>query len=77
MRKVQGHTLYTLTDLGYRVALTFTKLYQRVLSPTLDTFDDTVREALAMSPHRLDRALARLNADLDALARTCGLHLAA
>ncbi len=36
-----------------------------------------LQEALASSPHRLDRALARLNAEFDALARTCGLQIAA
>ena len=75
--KVQGRNFYTLTDLGYRVALYFTKLHQRLLAPTLDGFDATLQESLATSPHRLDRALARVNAEFDALARTCGLQLAA
>lgn len=77
VRKVHGRNLYTLTDLGYRVALYFTKLHQRLLAPTLDGFDATLQESLATSPHRLDRALARVNAEFDALARTCGLQLAA
>lgn len=36
-----------------------------------------VRATLVASPHRLDRALARLKQELDALAHTCGLQCAA
>jgi hypothetical protein len=43
----------------------------------LDTLDPALREALGTSTHRLDRALARLNAEFDALAQTCGLQCAA
>jgi len=77
VRKVQGRNRYTLTDLGYRVAVYFTKLHQRLLAPTLDGLDPAGRAALATSPHRLDRALADLNASFDHLAEICGLKLAA
>jgi hypothetical protein len=77
VRKAPGRNLYTLTDLGYRVALYFTKLHQRLLSPALDTLDPAVHPALAASQHRLDRALAQLNVHFDHLAEVCGLRLAA
>jgi len=77
VRKVQGRNLYTLTDLGYRVTLALTKLHQRLLSPTLDTFDQALRDALGASSHPLDRALTRLNREFDALAQTCGWQCAA
>lgn len=77
VRKVQARNLYTLTDLGYRVAVSFTKLHQRLLAPTIDGLDPALREALADSPHRLDRALTDLNAHFDHLAEVCGLKLAA
>lgn len=77
VRKVPGRNLYTLTDLGYRVALCLTKLHQRLLSPALDSLGRALGETLASSAHRLDRALAWLNAELDALAQTCGLQSAA
>jgi hypothetical protein len=69
VRKAQGRNLYTLTDLGYRVALDCTKLHQRLLAPTLDGLDAGVRTALGASSHRLDRALANLNAAFDQLRR--------
>jgi len=77
IRKVAGRNRYTLTDLGYRTALALTKLHQRLLVPTLDSFDPTVRETLGASPHALDQALARLDADFNALAQLCGLQVAA
>lgn len=77
VRKVSGRNLYALTDLGYRVALYFTKLHQRLLSPTLDSLDPALRAALATSAHRLDRALTDLNAHFDHLAEVCGLRLVA
>jgi hypothetical protein len=45
--------------------------------PTLDSFNLTVRETIGTSPHALDQALARLNADFSALAQLCGLQVAA
>lgn len=77
VRKVPRHNRYTLTDLGYRVALYLTKLHQRLLAPALDSLDPALREALASSTHALDRALARINTDFDALAQMRGLQLAA
>jgi hypothetical protein len=62
IRRVAGRNRYTLTELGYRTALALTKLHQRLLLPTLDSFDPTVREALSASPHEFDQALARLDA---------------
>jgi hypothetical protein len=77
VRKVQGRHRYTLTDLGYRVTLGWTKLHQRLLAPAADAFDPALRTTLALSAHRLDRALTRLNAEFDALAHVCGLEVAA
>lgn len=77
VRKAQGRNLYTLTDLGYRVALYFTKLHHRLLCPILDSLAPAARPALATSPHRLDRALVALNACFDELAAVSGLTVAA
>ena len=77
IRKVAGHNRYILTDLGYWTALVLTKLHQRLLEPAIDSFDPTVRETLGASPHALDQALARLDADFTALAQLCGLQVAA
>jgi DNA-binding PadR family transcriptional regulator len=77
LRKVPHRNLYTLTDRGYRAVLYLTKLHQRLLSPTLDSFDAALRPALVVSAHRLDHALADLNADLDHLAELSGLKLTA
>ena len=77
IRKVAGRNRYTLTDLGYRTALALTKLHRRLLLPTIDSFDPAVREPLGASPHALDQALTRLDADFTALAQICGLQMAA
>ena len=77
IRKVAGRNRYALTDLGYRTALALTKLHQRLLVPTLDSFDPNVRKTLGASPHVLDQALARLDADFNTLAQLCGLQVAA
>jgi hypothetical protein len=77
LRKTVGHNRYTLTDPGYRAALYLTKLHQRLLSPTLDSLDRALRLALVGSPHRLDRALVQLNANVDHLAELSGLRPAA
>lgn len=77
VRKLDGRNRYTLTDRGYRTALYFTKVHERLLSPTLDTFERVVRPILVASSHRLDRALADLNATFDHLADLSGLRLAA
>ncbi len=77
LRKVPRRNLYTLTDVGYRAILYLTKLHQRLLTPTLDSFDASLRESLEASPHRLDRALVDLNARFDHLAQLAGLQLAA
>lgn len=77
LRKVDSRNRYTLTDRGYRAALYFTKLHQRLLSPALDSLDRAVHPVLVASSHPLDRALADLNADFDHLAQLSGLRLAA
>ncbi len=77
VRKVPRRNLYTLTDVGYRAVLYLTKLHQRLLAPALDSLDVALRESLEASPHRLDRALADLNARFDHLAQVTGLKTAA
>jgi hypothetical protein len=77
LRKVKGHNLYTLTDLGYRAAIYFTKLHQRLLTPAFNTFDMTLAPPLRASGHPIDRALQSLNARFDALAQLCRLEIAA
>jgi hypothetical protein len=77
VRKVDGRHLYTLTDLGYRVAVYWTKLDQRLLTPVLDSLEAVARPAVAASAHPLDRALTRLNASFDQLAEVAGLKFAA
>ena len=76
VRKVKGRHRYTLTDLGYRAAVYFTKAHQRLLTPALDRFDAALGGAGSEAPHALDRALARLNQEFDAVAQLCGLKLA-
>ena len=77
VRKVKGRNLYTLTDLGYRVTIYFTKLHQRLLTPGLNTFDTTFATPPAASTHPIDRALQSLNTKFDTLARLCRLEIAA
>ena len=77
IRKVVRRNRYTVTNLGYRVALYLTKLHQRLLIPTLDSLDPVLREAVAASAHELDQALARLDADVNTLAQIWGLQVAA
>jgi len=73
VRKAMGQNLYTLTDLGYRVAIYFTKLHQRVLTPLPDGADRSLRSDPTPPIHSADRALQRLNAELDALVEQSGL----
>ena len=77
VRKAAGRNLYTLTDLGHRVAIYFTKLHQRVLTPLLDSADRSLRSDPTPPSHSADRALQRLNAELDALVEQSGLKHAA
>jgi hypothetical protein len=77
VRKAMGRNLYTLTDLGYRVAIHFTKLHQRVLTPLLDSADRSLRSDPTPPSHSADRTLQRLNAELDALVEQSGLKHAA
>ena len=77
VRKVTGRNLYTLTDLGYRVSIYFTKLHQRLLAPALNTFEAAFRATPNASSHPVDRALHGLNARFDVLARLCQLEIAA
>lgn len=76
IRRVPGRNRYTLTDLGYRVAVGFTKLHQRLLTPLTHRFDLLLRAQLAESSTPLDRALRKLNAGFDGFATACGLKLA-
>lgn len=77
LRKAAGRNRYTLTDRGYRAAVSFTTLPERRLSPTLDSLDRAGRPVLVASSHRLDRALVDLNAHFDRLAERSGLKVAA
>jgi hypothetical protein len=77
VRKVDGRHRYTLTDLGYRVAGYWTKLHQRLLTPTLDGLETALRPTVAASAHPLDRALTQLNASFDDLAEVAGMKFAA
>ncbi len=77
VRKVKGRNLYTLTDLGYRVAFYFTKLHQRLLTPAINTFDTALSSSLATSAHPMDRAIKGLNAKLDSLVQLSRLEIAA
>jgi len=77
VRKVKGRNLYTLTDMGYRVAVYFTKLHQRLLAPALRPFDTTLGTPLPAATHPIDRALRDLNIKLDALVQLCRLEIAA
>jgi len=77
VRKAKGRNLYTLTDLGYRVAIYFTKLHQRLLVPALNTFDTALTTTSNASTHAMDCAIHALNAKLDALAQLCRLEIAA
>jgi hypothetical protein len=47
----------------------WTKLHQRLLTPTLDSLEAALRPLVAVSAHPLDHALTRLNASFDDLAR--------
>ena len=77
VRKVKGRNLYTLTDLGYRVAVYFTKLHQRLLTPALNTFDTALSSPLGASMHQIDQTLQGLNARFDTSAQLCRLEIAA
>lgn len=76
VRKAQGRNLYTLTDLGYRVARTSRSCTNGSSLPTFDGLDAAVHTALGASSHRLDRALVNLNACFDQLAAVLGVKLA-
>jgi hypothetical protein len=85
VHKARGSNRYTLTPLGQRVIPALVKLHQRVLGPTLDSFDEAVRRLSQEcidcegppadgdpKPHELDRVLRNLNDDVDALAAHVG-----
>ncbi|HEY3245241.1 MAG TPA: hypothetical protein VGM03_18010, partial [Phycisphaerae bacterium] len=76
VRKVKGRHRYTLTDVGYRTAVYFTKAHQRLLTPALDRFDSALHGTVESPTHALDRALARLNQNFELLAQVCGLKKA-
>jgi hypothetical protein len=59
VRKVDGRHRYTLTDLGYRVTVYWTKLHPRLLTRALDSLEAAVRPAVAASPHSLARESGR------------------
>jgi len=77
VRKARGQNLYTLTDLGYRVAIYFTKLHQRVLRPLLDPPAHPAPSESTPRTHPVDLALQRLDAQLQAFVEQCGLKHAA
>jgi hypothetical protein len=77
VRKVPRRNRYTLTDLGYRACMFFTKLHQRLLTPGLNRMDQALRGKPSPSTHSLDCALDALNRQLDGLAQLCGLEIAA
>lgn len=81
VHKAKGRNRYTLTPLGQRVVPGLVKFHERLLSPTLDSFDQVVqrlakkcvdpdqpRAGHDREQHKLDRLLDALNADMDALA---------
>jgi hypothetical protein len=72
--KADGRHRYTLTDLGYRVVVSCTKLPQRLLTPILDSLEAAARPAVARSAHPVDRALTGLNDSFDHLAEVSGLN---
>jgi hypothetical protein len=76
IRKVSGRNLYALTDLGYQVALSWTKLHQRCLLPLTDGLSVSPSPRLTASAHYLDQAVSRINTEFDRLAKLCGLHRA-
>ncbi|HXX37970.1 MAG TPA: hypothetical protein VEP50_07415 [bacterium] len=77
IRKIGGRNRDTVTDLGYRAALYLTKLHDRLLGPGLDSLATARRADFAASPHKVDQALVRLDADFRTLVRLCGLEVAA
>lgn len=64
----------TLTDPVYPPRSTMAKLHQRLLSPTLDSFDRAVRHVLVRLATSPRCALVDLNATVDHLAELSGLR---
>ena len=88
IHKAKGRNRYTLTPLGQKVVPALVKFQQRLLGPTLDSFDITAQRLkrqcieseeppIDSSIHELDRLLNRLNTDMDDLAAHCGFKHAA
>lgn len=87
VHKAKGRNRYTLTPLGQKVVPALMKFQQRLLGPTLDSFDTVARQmqqiARSKAPptdwsmHELDRLLDRLNNDMDDLAAHCAFKAAA
>lgn len=76
IRKVAGRNKYTLTDLGYRVILSLTRLFHRCLHPVLDGLTDPNRTRLTHSAHPIDRSVCRINTEFEKLTYLCGLRQA-
>jgi hypothetical protein len=57
--------------------LYFTKLHQRLLTPTPDSLERALRPVLVTSCHLLDRAVVDLNKNFDQLAELSGPRVVA
>ena len=76
IRKVPGRNKYALTDLGYRVILSLTRLFHRCLHPVLDGLTDPDPTRLTHSSHPIDRSVCRINTEFEKLTYLCGLRQA-
>jgi hypothetical protein len=89
VHKAKGRNRYTLTPLGQKVVPALVKFQQRLLGPTLDSFDTAAQRLIqkqnpeadelpaGREKHNLDLLLHRLNDDMDALAAHCRFNAAA
>ena len=88
IHKAKGRNRYTLTPLGQKAVPALVKFQQRLLGPTMDSFDNAAQRVLQQctgteapptdrEKHDFDRLLHRLNDDMDALAAHCGFRTAA
>jgi DNA-binding MarR family transcriptional regulator len=90
VHKARGRNRYTLTPLGQKVVPALVKFHQRLLGPTLDSFDEAARRQcqaqstdgvdppeVEIDEHALDRLLRQLNRDMDELAEHTGFSKAA
>lgn len=90
VHKAKGRNRYTLTALGQKVVPALVKFHQRLLGPTLDSFDEAARRQcqaqstdgvdppeVEIDEHELDRLLRQLNRAMDELAEHTGFSKAA